>query len=95
MPVAPTKPPIHFVLPGGVACVAHQAGTTMMRVTKGWITTDEGLLTELREGRPKIPWISRDAREEAIASITGDRFIGETDRADLLAWVRATPFYDQ
>lgn len=88
-------PPIHFVLPGGVACVAHQSGTTMMRVTKGWITTDEGLLTELREGRPKIPWISRDAREEAIASIAADKFIQETDRADLLAWVKATPFYDQ
>lgn len=67
----------------------------MMRVTKGWMTTDEGLLTELREGRPKIPWISRDAREEAIASITTDKFISETDRADLLAWVRSTPFYDQ
>jgi len=95
MPVAPAKPPIQFVLPGGVACVAHQTGATMMRVTKGWIKTDEGLLTELREGRPKIPWITRDAREEAIVSITSDRFISETVRADLLAWVRATPFYDQ
>ena len=95
MPVAHTLPPIQFVLPGGVACVAHQTGATMMRVTTGWMTTDEGLLTELREGRPKIPWISREAREKSIAAITADKFISETDRVALLAWVRSTPFYDQ
>ena len=88
-------PPIQYVLPGGVACVAHQAGTTMMRVTTGWMKTDEGLLTEMQEGRPKIPWISRNARDEAIASITADKFIAENDRTSLLAWVKATPFYDQ
>lgn len=95
MSVAPILPPIQFVLPGGVACVAHQSGATMMRVTTGWLSTEEGLLTELREGRPKIPWIGREAREEAIASITGDKFISEIDRADLLNWVRSTLFYDQ
>ena len=95
MSVTPVLPPIKFVRPGGVACVAHQSGATMMRITKGWITTDEGLLTELREARPKIAWLSRDARDEAIASIMADKFIKENDRADLLAWVRSTPFYDQ
>lgn len=88
-------PPIQYVLPGGVACVVHQTGATLMRLGIGWMTTEEGLLTELREGRPKIPWISRDAREKAMVSIIGDKFINETDRADLLAWVRTTPFYDQ
>ena len=95
MSVAPVLPPIKFVLPGCVACVAHQTGATMMRITQGWMTTDEGLLTELREARPKIPWISREARDEAIVSITGDKFVNETDRTNLLAWVRCTPFYDQ
>lgn len=86
-------PTIQYVLPGGVANKVFADGATLVRVTLGWITTAEGVLTEMQEGKDRVPWAHLAARNTAVEAIKADRFMGEDAKAELIGYLEATPYY--
>ncbi len=86
-------PTIQYVLPGGVANKVFADGAALVRVTLGWITTAEGVLTEMQEGQDRIPWTHLAARNTAVEAIKAGRFMSDDDKAKLVAYVEATPYY--
>ncbi|KHQ53599.1 hypothetical protein [Mameliella alba] len=87
-------PHVTLVSPGGVLTKPFADGTHLtMRVTLGYLFGDEGVLTEMRERREPVPWENQRVRDEALEAIRTRIDVEDDIRADLLAWVEGTPFY--
>lgn len=88
-------PHVTLVSPGGVLTKPFADGSHLtMRVTLGYLFGEEGVLTEMREGREPVPWENKRVRDEAMASIQSRIDIEDDVRADLLEWVGASPYYE-
>ncbi|GAA6187651.1 hypothetical protein [Litorivita sp. NS0012-18] len=82
------------VLPSGVATLPFEGGTITCRVTLGHINApDTGLLKELKTKAEAVPWRNARIRDEAISTIEVRGDIDEETRANLLAHIRQTAWY--
>jgi len=48
----------------------------------------------MAERRERVPWESAAVRDEAIRSIRNRKDLEARERADLVAWIEGTPYYD-
>ena len=87
---------VTLISPGGVLTKAFADGThALMRTCAGYLHSQEdGLLIEMAERRETVPWESATVREEAIQSIHARKDLEDEERADLIAHVRGTPYYE-
>ncbi|MFZ5962008.1 hypothetical protein ACOXXX_03575 [Thalassococcus sp. BH17M4-6] len=87
---------VTLISPGGVLTRAFADGThALMRTCAGYLhSQDDGLLVEMAERREPVPWESAAVRDEAIRSIRARMDLEDGERADLIAWIEGTPYYE-
>lgn len=86
-----------LVFPGGVAEKDIAGDRRMVRVALGNIEDpDYGLLAEVEGKNAKIPWETKEAREEAIAALRTSAAIDcERKRAELIRHVTLAQYFDR
>jgi len=87
---------VTLISPSGVLTKAFADGThALMRTCAGYLHSQEdGLLIEMAERREPVPWESATVRDEAIQSIRYRKDLEDGERADLVAWIEGTPYYE-
>ena len=86
---------VTVVMPGGTATVSYADGRETMRVCLGYLhAPDDGLIAEMREGRPKTPWASAELRDETLWAVEMVDDLEDAERRRLMQWVRETPYFE-